>query len=99
MEGRRYNPYAKVPPDEEIVISGIASRFPDTDNMKEFQENLLNKVDFVHYDMPTRSGKINNADNFDAQYFDVSPEEAHVTDLMCRMLFEHTYEVIITTLE
>ncbi|XP_025162455.1 fatty acid synthase-like [Harpegnathos saltator] len=101
----RYNSYVKVPPGEEIVISGIAGRFPDTNNMKELQENLLNKVDLgsddnrrwsnVHYDMPSRLGKVNNADKFDAQYFDISPEEAHVTDPMCRMLLEHTYEAII----
>ncbi|XP_025153014.1 fatty acid synthase-like [Harpegnathos saltator] len=101
----RYNSYVKVPPSEEIVISGIAGRFPETNNMKELQENLLNKVDFgsddnrrwsnVYYDMPTRMGKVNNADKFDAQYFDISPEEAHVTDPMCRMLLEHTYEAII----
>lgn len=30
---------------EEIVISGIAGRFPNSDNVKEFQENLLNKKD------------------------------------------------------
>lgn len=41
----RYNPYVKVSPEEEIVISGIAGRFPDTDNMKQMQEHLLNKID------------------------------------------------------
>ncbi|EFN75501.1 Fatty acid synthase [Harpegnathos saltator] len=101
---RKYNPYVKVPPGEEIVISGIAGRFPDTDNMKELQENLFNTSDLgsddnrrwsnVNYDMPTRSGKINNVDKFDAQYFDISPVEAHVTDPMCRLLLEHTYEAL-----
>lgn len=32
---------------EEIVISGIAGRFPESDNMQHFQENLFNKVDLV----------------------------------------------------
>lgn len=32
---------------EEIVISGIAGRFPDSDNVKHLQENLFNKVDLV----------------------------------------------------
>lgn len=36
-----------VPPEEEIVISGIGGRFPDSNNMKHFQENLMNKVDLV----------------------------------------------------
>jgi len=30
---------------DEIVISGIAGRFPNSENLKELQENLLNKVD------------------------------------------------------
>lgn len=44
-ESKPFNPYVKVPPEEEIVISGIAGRFPDSDNVKVFQENLLKKVD------------------------------------------------------
>jgi len=30
---------------EDIVISGIAGKFPKSDNMKHLQENLFNKVD------------------------------------------------------
>lgn len=30
---------------DEIVISGIAGKFPNSDNVKELQKNLLNKVD------------------------------------------------------
>ena len=45
MDNNRFNPYISVDAEEEIVISGIAGRFPNSDNMKEFQENLLNKVD------------------------------------------------------
>ncbi|XP_014486023.1 PREDICTED: fatty acid synthase-like, partial [Dinoponera quadriceps] len=70
-----------VEPGDEIVISGIAGRFPDTDNMKQLQENLFNKVDLgsddcrrwqhEHPDIPKRSGKVNNIEKFDAEYFDV----------------------------
>lgn len=47
-----FNPCNQTPmdPGEEIVISGIAGRFPDSDNMKIFQENLMNKVDLVSND-------------------------------------------------
>lgn len=31
-------------PDDEIVISGIAGRYPSCDNADEFRENLFNKV-------------------------------------------------------
>ena len=37
-------------PGEEIVISGIAGRFPDSDNIKHFKENLFNKVDLISDD-------------------------------------------------
>lgn len=30
---------------DEIVISGIAGRFPESDNIKHLQENLLNEMD------------------------------------------------------
>jgi len=35
---------------EEIVISGIASRFPNSDNMNHLKENFFNKVDLVRAD-------------------------------------------------
>ncbi|KMQ91004.1 fatty acid synthase [Lasius niger] len=34
-----------IEPGEEIVISGIAGRFPESDNIKHLQENLFNRVD------------------------------------------------------
>lgn len=32
---------------EEIVISGISGRFPESDNVRHFQENLMNKMDLI----------------------------------------------------
>lgn len=31
-------------PDEEIVISGLAGRYPNSENAGELRENLFNKV-------------------------------------------------------
>jgi len=31
--------------EDRIVISGIAGRFPESDNIKHLQQNLYNKVD------------------------------------------------------
>lgn len=45
--------------------------------------------------MPQRTGKINNIEKFDAEYFDFSFDEVAVMDPMGRMLLEHTYEAII----
>jgi len=39
------NLYINVDPEEEIVISGIAGRFPNSDNLKELKDNILNKMD------------------------------------------------------
>jgi fatty acid synthase len=34
-------------PGEEIVISGIAGRFPKSDNMHQLRKNLFDKVDLT----------------------------------------------------
>lgn len=36
-------------PDDEIVVSGIAGRYPSCDNAGELRENLFNKVGSVCY--------------------------------------------------
>jgi len=35
---------------EEIVLSGIAGRFPNSNNMNHLRENLFNKIDLVRAD-------------------------------------------------
>ncbi|CAL1678658.1 unnamed protein product [Lasius platythorax] len=102
---KRFNPYITVDAEEEIVISGIAGRFPNSDNIKEFQENIFNKKDLGSndhqrwtdyiYEMPPRIGKINNIQKFDARFFDMPASEVHVLDPGFRILLEHTYEAII----
>ncbi|XP_046415450.1 fatty acid synthase-like isoform X1 [Neodiprion fabricii] len=90
---------------DAVVISGIAGRFPKSNNLTQFRENLMNKVDLItdddrrwntdHPDIPRRAGKINNIEKFDARFFGVHFKEAHSMDPMARMLLEHTYEAII----
>ncbi|EZA57700.1 Fatty acid synthase [Ooceraea biroi] len=92
-------------PGEEIVISGIAGRYPDSDNVELLKNNLFNKVDLVtdddrrwrfdHAEIPQRLGKINNVGKFDALFFGVHFKQAHTLDPMCRMLLEHAYEAVI----
>lgn len=48
-----------------------------------------------HPDIPKRTGKINNIEKFDAEYFNVPFNEAHLMDPMSRCLLEHTYEAIV----
>ena len=37
----------EIPPEEEIVISGMSGRFPESDNMYQLHQNLMNKVDCI----------------------------------------------------
>lgn len=48
--------------ESEIVISGISGRFPESDSIAEFAENLFNKVDLLTEDNRRwEPGKNNNA--------------------------------------
>ncbi|CAO1403431.1 unnamed protein product [Diamesa serratosioi] len=91
--------------NDEVVISGISGRFPNSNNMHEFSDNLYNKVDMVDDDerrwrhtnpeIPTRIGKVNNIEKFDANFFGVHLKQAHTMDPQCRILLEHAYEAIL----
>jgi len=35
---------------EDIVITGMAGRFPESDNVYQFRDNLYNKVDMITQD-------------------------------------------------
>lgn len=39
--------YAVTEPGEEVVISGISGRFPESRNVIELKNNLMNKVDLI----------------------------------------------------
>lgn len=47
QEDLRPRKLPEVPPGDEIVISGIAGRFPESDNVKQLKENLMNKRDLI----------------------------------------------------
>ena len=90
--------------DSDIVISGIAGRFPKSKNVKEFEYNLFNKIDMTddsenrwkHFidEVPRKSGKIHNLEKFDASFFSTLNKHANWTDPQMRILLEHSYEVI-----
>jgi len=42
-----YRSWNDIDSSEEIVISGIAGRFPYSDNMNELKEKLFDKIDLV----------------------------------------------------
>uniref|UniRef100_H2Z2A8 Fatty acid synthase n=1 Tax=Ciona savignyi TaxID=51511 RepID=H2Z2A8_CIOSA len=90
--------------EDSVVITGVSGRFPESENVAEFWENLLNKVDMVTEDgrrwkpglwgMPKRSGKLKNLDKLDASFFDIHPKQANNMCPQLRTLLEVTYEAI-----
>lgn len=96
---------APVDPEDEIVISGISGRFPNSANVAEFAHNLYNKIDMVddaetrwkHVDpeIPRRLGKTVNLNKFDASFFSVHNRQAATMDPQCRCLLEHAYEAVL----
>ena len=43
-------PTPHIPSDNDVVISGISCRLPESDNMAEFREHLVNGEDMVTED-------------------------------------------------
>uniref|UniRef100_A0A8C6P2E4 Fatty acid synthase n=1 Tax=Nothobranchius furzeri TaxID=105023 RepID=A0A8C6P2E4_NOTFU len=89
----------------EIVIAGISGRLPESNNLEEFWENLINGVDMVTeddrrwtpglYGLPKRSGKLKDISHFDASFFGVHPKQAHTMDPQLRLMLEIAYEAIV----
>jgi fatty acid synthase len=96
---------SSAPPGEEVVISGMSGRLPDSRNIHEFRDNLFSKTDMVndddrrwkldHPEIPQRSAKIRNTDHLDAGYFGVHHRQANVMDPMMRVLLETAVEAIM----
>ncbi|GFY56197.1 fatty acid synthase, partial [Trichonephila inaurata madagascariensis] len=90
---------------EDIVISGMAGRFPECDSVGELKESLFNKKDLVVF-RKTRyekgdcnapydsAGLIKNLDKLDTTYFPVSNFLANTLDPAARIPMEVTYEAI-----
>jgi fatty acid synthase len=91
--------------EDDIVISGISGRFPESDTIDELRDNLFANKDLVTederrwprglYGLPTRSGKLKSLDKFDAQFFGLSGKQADHMDPQGRLLLEVTHEAIV----
>ena len=93
-------------PDLNIVVSGIAGRFPKADSVDEFEENLLRGVDMINdqdssrftcglWGLPPRAGRLKDLSRFDGEFFGFSVEEANYIDFQLRILYEVVYESIL----
>ncbi|KAF8774576.1 Fatty acid synthase like protein [Argiope bruennichi] len=90
---------------EDIVISGMSGRFPESDSVKELKEGLYNKKNFVvftdkrfekgaykaPYDSP---GCIRELDKLDWNFFRIANIHAQQMDPGGRLHLEVTYEAI-----
>ncbi|XP_070073185.1 fatty acid synthase-like isoform X3 [Drosophila takahashii] len=108
MECKKNKKYSRSFPDtdgDDIVISGMAGKFPNCRNITEYQYKLYNKIDMVDDDerrwrhfnpeIPKRSGKIGELEKFDATFFGVHFKQAHTMDPQTRILIETAYEAVI----
>ena len=90
---------------EDVVISGIGGRYPESDNVDELAENLYGHVDMITEDdrrwtpglfgLPRRSGKIKDLSKFDSHFFGVHGKQANMMDPQARLLLEATYEALV----
>ncbi|XP_043468880.1 fatty acid synthase-like [Leptopilina heterotoma] len=89
---------------DEIVISGIGGRFPNSDNFNELQNNLLNKIDCVgdcnmrwdsdQHNVPHCIGTIKNIHNFDRVFFGIHGKLVDCLDPMVKLIIATSYEAI-----
>ncbi|VVC37697.1 Acyl transferase/acyl hydrolase/lysophospholipase,Acyl transferase,GroES- [Cinara cedri] len=89
----------------EIVISGIAGRFPECDSTEEFKQKLFNNADLLTvdnrrwspgmYGVPAKTGKLKELSKFDAEFFGINSKLSNVMDVQLRILLEVTHEAIV----
>lgn len=89
---------------DDLVISGVAGRFPSCRNLDQLSYNLYNRIDMIddketrwrhtNPEIPRRSGKTMDIEKFDASFFGVNYRHAHTMDPQGRMLLEHAFESI-----
>ncbi|XP_031331303.1 fatty acid synthase-like [Photinus pyralis] len=90
---------------EEVVITGMSGRFPNSDDVYQYRSNIFNKVDMVTNDnrrwlptnpeIPHRIGQINHLEKLDAGQFGLHQFEANQMDPMVRISLEKAYEAIV----
>ncbi|MCX7568805.1 beta-ketoacyl synthase N-terminal-like domain-containing protein [Tumebacillus sp. DT12] len=93
-----------------IAIVGLSGRFPGAKNTAEFWQNLIggaesievfseedlteSTVDRTHPDYIPAGAVLEDADTFDAPFFDFLPSEAEITDPQQRLFLECSWEAL-----
>ena len=90
---------------KDIAIIGIAMRVPGAKNVDEFWQNLMSGTESISffaeneieqsYDDTVRvvpaGGVLGDIDLFDAEFFNITPKEAEITDPQHRIFLEHCW--------
>lgn len=92
--------------NKAIAVTGMAVRLPGAKNHRIFWDNLYNGRDSIAKVSPRRKqlcgnaqwnewmGELEDIDMFDNDFFEMSPEEAIVTDPQQRLVLEASYEAL-----
>ncbi|MGA1790296.1 MAG: thioester reductase domain-containing protein [bacterium] len=101
--------------EKDIAIIGMACRFPDAKDYRQFGYNLMQGINSIkeipssrwdinkyyspNFDEPNKSiskwcGLIEDIDQFDNKFFNISPREANNMDPQQRLLLEETWHCI-----
>ncbi|MEH2080292.1 MAG: type I polyketide synthase [Nostoc sp.] len=92
----------------EVAIIGLSGRFPGSNNIDEFWQNLINGVELVSVfpDLASNNGNsqsnktikagsvLKNIELFDAAFFGFSPREAEIIDPQHRLFLECAWEAL-----
>ncbi|KAF5302952.1 hypothetical protein FQA39_LY02132 [Lamprigera yunnana] len=90
---------------DEIVITGIAGCFPNSENVLEYFKNLCEKKNLfadvdpywrtLHPDTPHKIGKMLSESKFDSGYFGLHHHQAETMYHGCRRILEVAVEAIL----
>ncbi|EFA05248.1 Fatty acid synthase-like Protein [Tribolium castaneum] len=96
---------ATPPPGEEVVVTGMSGRFPASNNVQEFRDNLfakkymMDKIDkrwkVVNKEIPSKGGLLPEIGTFDPGFFGIHHRQAENMDPAMRNFLEVAVEAIL----
>ena len=86
-----------------VFITGYSLRAPNSNNVKEFYQNLKNNTDMTskskryneQLDLPKKTGTLNNIEKFDNEFFKFNINQVDKMDPSIRLLLEITHEALL----